>query len=98
MRQFIQLSGFTLDEVPVDVIGLRDGEKLYEELLTSDEFVDHKLTEKIYKAKINFNLDESSFNAQINDFTELAFTNQDEILKAKLKALANSISAVANQH
>jgi FlaA1/EpsC-like NDP-sugar epimerase len=98
VRQFIQLSGFTLDEVPVDVIGLRDGEKLYEELLTSDEFVDHKLTEKIYKAKINFNLDESSFNAQINDFTELAFTNQDEILKAKLKALANSISAVANQH
>ncbi|MEY3370325.1 MAG: hypothetical protein RLZZ361_995 [Cyanobacteriota bacterium] len=92
VRQFIQLSGFTLDEVPVEVIGLRDGEKLYEELLTSSEFVDHKLTEKIYKAKINSNLKDSELTQLIDEFTNLASQDLDETLKSRLKNLANAIS------
>ena len=92
VRQFIQLSGFTLDEVPVEVIGLRDGEKLYEELLTSSEFVDHKLTEKIYKAKINSNLNDSELIQLIDEFTNLAAQDLDETLKSRLKNLANAIS------
>ncbi len=92
VRQFIQLSGFTLDEVPVEMIGLRDGEKLYEELLTSSEFVDHKLTEKIYKAKINSNLKDSELTQLIDEFTNLASQDLDETLKSRLKNLANAIS------
>ena len=92
VRQFIQLSGFTLDEVPVEMIGLRDGEKLYEELLTSSEFVDHKLTEKIYKAKINSNLKDSELTQLIDEFTNLANQDLDETLKSRLKNLANAIS------
>jgi FlaA1/EpsC-like NDP-sugar epimerase len=92
VRQFIQLSGFTLDEVPVEVIGLRDGEKLYEELLTSSEFVDHKLTDKIYKAKINTNLKDAELNELIEEFTILASQDLDETLKSRLKNLANAVS------
>jgi len=92
VRQFIQLSGFTLDEVPVEVIGLRDGEKIYEELLNSSEFVDHKLTEKIYKAKINSNLKDSELTQLIDEFTNLASQDLNETLKSRLKNLANAIS------
>jgi hypothetical protein len=93
-RQFIQLSGFTLDEVPIETIGLRDGEKLYEELLTSSEFIDHKLTDKIFKAKINFNLDDTKLAMLIDEFTSLANENQNEILKSRLKDLVNNISII----
>ena len=48
-QQFIQLSGFSLEDVAIDIIGLKPGEKLYEELLTSDEFVDSRLTDQIFK-------------------------------------------------
>jgi FlaA1/EpsC-like NDP-sugar epimerase len=93
-RQFIQLSGFTLDEVPIETIGLREGEKLYEELLTSSEFIDHKLTDKIFKAKINFNLDDTKLAMLIDEFTSLANDNQKEILKSRLKDLVNNISRI----
>lgn len=90
-RQFIQLSGFTLDEVPIEVIGLREGEKLYEELLTSEEFVDHKLTEKIYKAKINFGLSDDELETEIAKLTELACSNNEQEAKIRIRALVQKL-------
>lgn len=36
-RDMIRLSGYTEDEVPIEITGLRPGEKLYEELLADSE-------------------------------------------------------------
>lgn len=50
--QFIKLSGFSEADIDIEFTGMRPGEKLYEELLTSEEFIDSKLTDKIFKARI----------------------------------------------
>lgn len=90
-KQFIQLSGFSLEDVPIEFIGLKEGEKLHEELLTDSEFVDHKLTDKIYKAKIDTRLDDDSLKAEIEKLTELARLNKQEECKALIRKLLNKV-------
>lgn len=36
-KKMIELSGFTIDQIPIEVTGIRPGEKLYEELLATNE-------------------------------------------------------------
>jgi len=52
-RKMVQLSGFTEREIPVVETGIRPGEKLYEELLTTDESVEEQVFEKIFVGKVN---------------------------------------------
>ena len=93
-KQYIQLSGFTLEDVPIDVIGLKPGEKLYEELLTAEEFVDYRLTDKIYKAKINNIFDDEQLQAEINQLYELSQANKEKELSVKLRELTVSANAI----
>ncbi|MBT6842388.1 MAG: polysaccharide biosynthesis protein [Candidatus Melainabacteria bacterium] len=86
-EQFIQLAGFSLDDVAIEVTGLREGEKLYEELLTSDEFVDHQMTDKIYKAKIGSELNDEKLRAAILELVDIAQANDFNKTKAKIKTL-----------
>lgn len=51
-RKMILLSGHTEDEIPIIESGIRPGEKLYEELLTSSEFVGNKINEKIFIGRV----------------------------------------------
>ncbi len=85
-QQFIKLAGFSLEEVPIQIVGLREGEKLYEELLTASEFVESKLTDKIYKAKIDSDL--SELEAQLQELKELSAQNNNEKLKKALRPKA----------
>lgn len=93
-EQFIQLSGFSLDDVSIDIIGLKPGEKLYEELLTSDEFVDSRLTDQIFKAKIQTLISDEDLVIKFEELTRLASQNENEVMKEKLRALLKELSLV----
>jgi FlaA1/EpsC-like NDP-sugar epimerase len=84
-KHFIQLSGFDLDEVPIEIIGLKDGEKLYEELLTASEFIESKLTEKIFKAKIDFKVDDRLLINSVTEMEKLAKANNREACSLIMK-------------
>lgn len=86
-KQFIHLSGFSTEDVPIEIIGLKEGEKLYEELLTDSEFIDSKLTDKIHKAKINFDLNSDSFTDELIALSELARNDQLDEIKERLRGL-----------
>lgn len=47
-KKMVRLSGYTESEVPVIETGIRPGEKLYEELLTSEETTEKQVYEKIF--------------------------------------------------
>ena len=47
-RRMITLSGFTLDQIPIEYSGIRPGEKLYEELLATSEKTDSQVYDKIF--------------------------------------------------
>lgn len=93
-EQFIHLSGFSLEDVSIEIIGLKPGEKLYEELLTSDEFVDSRLTEQIFKARIQTRITDDELVLKIEEFTKLAAANDNEAMKDKLRELLKELSLV----
>lgn len=47
-RRMITLSGFTLDQIPIEYSGIRPGEKLYEELLATSEQNENQVYDKIF--------------------------------------------------
>ncbi|MBG9988052.1 polysaccharide biosynthesis protein [Aerococcaceae bacterium DSM 111176] len=51
-KKLILLSGFSEAEIPIVESGIRPGEKLYEELLTSSELVDKQLDENIFIGQV----------------------------------------------
>lgn len=51
-RQMIELAGFTTDDIPIEFIGLRPGEKLYEELLREEEGAEPSKVQGIFLAKL----------------------------------------------
>ena len=93
-EQFIQLSGFALEDVSIELIGLKPGEKLYEELLTSDEFVDSRLTDQIFKAKIQTKITDDELVQKFAQLTDLAASNDNNKIKEELRALLQELSLV----
>lgn len=51
-KKMIKLSGYTEKEIPIVESGIRPGEKLYEELLLTDETTGQKVDDKIFVGKI----------------------------------------------
>lgn len=83
-KKVIKLSGHTVDEIGIVESGIRPGEKLYEEFLSSDERVSEQIHDKIFVGKVtpkplpeveNFingllNLDVSTMKKELIDFAK----------------------------
>jgi FlaA1/EpsC-like NDP-sugar epimerase len=51
-NQMVELAGFTPDEIPIEFVGLRPGEKLCEELLRDEEGAEQSGVNGIFLAKL----------------------------------------------
>jgi len=86
-RDLIRLSGFEPDvDINIEYIGLRPGEKLYEELIIEGEGVVPTNHEKIMVLKgKNCNL--PILNGKIDDLIQISMTQDAKKIKAKLKEI-----------
>ncbi|MBY8908378.1 polysaccharide biosynthesis protein [Salinicoccus roseus] len=69
-KNMIRLCGFSEDDIGIEFVGIRPGEKLYEELLKENEIHPEQVYEKIYRGRVS----ESSLSlieAQIKQFLSI---------------------------
>lgn len=69
-RKVILLSGHTEEEIDIVESGIRPGEKLYEELLSSEERVSEQIHEKIFVGRVT-NKDQNSVQTFIHSLLSL---------------------------
>ncbi|MBW2590008.1 MAG: polysaccharide biosynthesis protein, partial [Deltaproteobacteria bacterium] len=95
-RDLIRLSGFEPDvDIKIEYIGLRPGEKLYEELITEGENIVPTSHEKIMVLKgMECNL--HVLNGQIDELAILAANQDEKTIKAKLKEIVPEYSPASN--
>jgi len=86
-RDLIRLHGFEPErDIPIQFIGLRPGEKLYEELITKGEGIVSTEHEKILVLHGN-RYDPKILNSQIDELLEIARTYDANAIKRKLQEI-----------
>ena len=86
-RDLIRLSGFEPDvDIKIEYIGLRPGEKLYEELITEGENIVPTRHEKIMVLK-GIECDLELLNVKIDELADLAQDQNADGIKAKLRQI-----------
>ena len=84
-RDLIRLSGFEPDvDIKIEYIGLRPGEKLFEELITEGENIVPTRHEKIMVLK-GIECDLKQLNGKIDGLTRLAQDQKGDQIKSKLR-------------
>lgn len=86
-KTMIDLSGFILNEdIEIEYVGLRPGEKLYEELFTDSEQVSPTNHEKVFRAHLE-KVDPSKLFKQLDELKELGNTDDKLFMLEKLKEI-----------
>lgn len=86
-RKMIQLSGYEADtDIKIVEVGLRPGEKLYEELLAGQENTLHTHHPKIMKARVR-KYDPCETSALLNELSSLIIEGDDFALVKKMKQI-----------
>lgn len=86
-KRMIKISGLKLGtDIHLKYTGLRPGEKLYEELLTSKENTQPTYHKKIMIAKVR-TYDFNNVNQHINDLIKMPFLNKDVEIVGKMKEI-----------
>ncbi len=87
-RDLIRRSGFKPEvDIEIKFIGLRPGEKLYEELITEGEGIVRSAHEKIFILKGENNNDLDWLNQKIEELVKLAIEQYASGIKSKLKEI-----------
>jgi FlaA1/EpsC-like NDP-sugar epimerase len=87
-RDLIRLSGFKPDiDIEIKFIGLRPGEKLYEELITEGEGIVHSAHEKILVLKGENNNNLQWFYQKTDELVKLALKQDAAGIKSKLREI-----------
>lgn len=80
-RNLIRLSGFKPDiDIKIEYIGLRSGEKLYEEKLMAEEGLQKTDNNLIYIGK-PLAFDEAAFLRQLEKLMEAAYANKEDLIR-----------------
>ncbi len=91
-REMIRLSGFEPDkDIPIVFSGTRPGEKMFEEILTSEEGTVATKNEKIFVARLS-NVDVGSLNAGLEKLRNVIYKSDNEAIKAVLKEIVPTYS------
>lgn len=92
-KNLIRLSGFTENEIPIEIMGLRPGEKLYEELSMSEEMKTRKRTanEKIFVNQ-PMEFDSAHFEKWLESLKHI----NEENVREKLMAIVPNYHPAAN--
>ncbi len=86
-RDLIKLSGLEPDkDIKIAINGIRPGEKLFEEVLTSEEGTQTTKHERIFIAKAT-NLDRQAISQELNSLGQLLFYDMDLFYKQNLASL-----------
>lgn len=88
-RDLIELSGLTENDVPITFTGMRPGEKLFEELLTSEEGTDASHHEKIYVAR-KHGLPDQLFESLVEELILAARSRNAEYIREVFKEIIPS--------
>ncbi|MBG9980731.1 polysaccharide biosynthesis protein [Facklamia sp. DSM 111018] len=85
-KKMILLMGYTVSEIGIEEVGIRPGEKLYEELLTNSELVENQLNDQIFIGRVaSIPLEETlQFVESLKKYIE-----QPRELKEKIITFAN---------
>jgi len=86
-KNLIKLSGFTVDEIGIEITGLRPGEKLYEELAMESEMDTREKTanEKIYVTQ-PMDIKDEDFEAMLESLSDI---NDDNVREKLIKIVPN---------
>ncbi|MGN0523219.1 MAG: polysaccharide biosynthesis protein [Eubacterium sp.] len=81
-KNLIRLSGFSVEEIGIEIMGLRPGEKLYEELAMDSEMATRQRTanEKIFVNQ-PMNIDEENFDNMLEALRNINDDNVRNVLK-----------------
>jgi FlaA1/EpsC-like NDP-sugar epimerase len=93
-RDLIRLSGFEPDvDIKIEYVGLRPGEKLYEELITEGENIVPTRHEKIMVLK-GIECDLELLNGKLDELAHLAGEQMGDRIKFKLKEIVPEYNAM----